>query len=155
MMSERVPTGHSNIRYRLTYPFFRIETPAVSISRFFPIASRNTVLLWAGWVLPQFLLFGPALLGFKVLVPCDLLGLPGFYLPSEEIEANPVTSNNALTDLVLIYPMIREFTAAEFHAGRIPHWQPQNFCGRFKHTQIVCVAKGRRKRAPPYPLALG
>jgi hypothetical protein len=67
--------------------------------------------------------------GLKVLVPCDLLAFPDYYLPSEEIKSNPVTSNNALTDLVLIYPMIREFTASEFRAGRIPHWQPQNYCG--------------------------
>lgn len=101
----------------------------MSISRFIPTASRNTVLLWAGWLLPQFFILGPALLGFKILVPCDLLAFPNYYLPSEEIKANPVTSNNALTDLVLVYPMMREFCASEFRAGRIPHWHPQNYCG--------------------------
>lgn len=92
------------------------------------ICSRHAVL-WLGWLLPQFLLLGPALLGFKVLVPCDLLALPGFYLPETEEHSSVSPGDPALTDLVLIYPMIRDFCASEFREGRIPHWQSQNFCG--------------------------
>ncbi len=85
--------------------------------------------MWIGWLLPQFLLFGPALFGFRVLVPCDLLAFPGFYLPGSEINSSVSPGDPHLTDLVLAYPMIRDFCASEFRAGRVPHWQPQNFCG--------------------------
>jgi len=85
--------------------------------------------LWMGWLVPQLLLLGPCLLGFRVLVPCGLLATPGFYLPVTTETATIVPGDAALTDLVLIYPMVREFCAAEFRAGRIPHWQSTNFCG--------------------------
>ncbi len=91
------------------------------------IFSRHAVL-WIGFLVPQFLLLGPALFGFKVLSPCDLLALPDFYLPETQ-ESSVSPSNTALTDLVLIYPMAREFAAAEFREGRLPLWQPYNFCG--------------------------
>ncbi|MBC7967365.1 MAG: hypothetical protein H7Z17_15730 [Fuerstia sp.] len=92
------------------------------------IRSRHTVL-WMGWLLPQILLPGPALIGLSVLVPCDLLALPGFYLPQTEKFSTVAPGDTALTDLVLIYPMAREFTAREFRAGRLPLWQSENFCG--------------------------
>lgn len=92
------------------------------------IRSEHTVL-WLGWLLPQILILGPALFGFRVLVPCDLLALPGFYLPETEEYSTVSPSDAVLTDLVLIYPMAREFAATEFRAGRLPLWQSTNFCG--------------------------
>lgn len=66
------------------------------------------------------------------MVPCQLLKLPGFYLPSDNTTAGSVSSldsNPSLTDLVVCTPGTRHFTASEWLAGRIPRWQPNNFCG--------------------------
>ena len=92
----------------------------------------RTAILWIGWLLPQAILLGPCLTGDRVLVPCQLLKLPGLYLPADDTTAKSVgalDSNPSLTDLVLCYPSTRHFTAEEWLKGRIPRWQPNNFCG--------------------------
>lgn len=89
----------------------------------------GVVVLWAGWLLPQFFLLGPALVGRTVAVPLDLLALPGVYLPNTNAYRHVVPNDTALLDLVLVGPVFREFSAKEFRAGRLPLWQSTNFAG--------------------------
>lgn len=87
------------------------------------------LLLWAGWILPQLFLYGSALIGRTVLCPVDLLATPTFYLPDCEEYRDIEPRNPTLADLVLICPEWRDFCATEFRAGRLPLWQPANYCG--------------------------
>jgi hypothetical protein len=84
-------------------------------------------VLWAGWLLPQFMLLGPALVGRTVDYPVDLLALPAVYLPN----SMKVVPHHGfeLTDMVFCNPEARDFSAKELRAGRLPLWYPQNFAG--------------------------
>jgi hypothetical protein len=86
--------------------------------------------LWAGWLIPQFLLLGPALVGRTVDIPVDLLALPTVYLPQRAGAPAVVPHHGVeLTDLVFCYPEGRDFFTKELRAGRWPLWNPQNFAG--------------------------
>jgi hypothetical protein len=88
------------------------------------------VLLSAGWLVPQLVLLGPALVGRTVDIPVDLLAAPGVYLPEGADSPRVVVHHGAeLTDLVLSYPEARDFVAKELRAGRLPTWNPKNFGG--------------------------
>jgi len=88
---------------------------------------RGLLVLWSGWLLPQFVLMGPALVGWTVFSPVDLLAVS--YFPSTAAYENVVPQDQALTDLVQVSPAARQFCAEEFRAGRLPLWQPANFAG--------------------------
>jgi hypothetical protein len=89
-------------------------------------------MLWAGWLIPQLLLLGPAFVGWTVDLPVDLLAAPHInYFPTRPEYAN-ITPHNAddVSDLVLIGPATGgNFAARELRAGRLPLWQPGNFAG--------------------------
>jgi hypothetical protein len=87
------------------------------------------VVLWAGWLLPQVLLLGPCLLGHRILAPAQLLQMPGVYTPLDGTASGTLESHPSLSDIVLVTPGLRRFVAEELRAGRIPYWQPRNFCG--------------------------
>jgi hypothetical protein len=87
------------------------------------------ILLWAGWLIPQFVLLGPALIGRTVDIPVDLLALSPLYLPDGADSATVVHHGVELTDLVFCYPEAREFFAKELRAGRWPAWNRSNFAG--------------------------
>jgi hypothetical protein len=88
------------------------------------------LLLLAGWVLPQVLLLGPALVGRTVNLPVDLLVTPHLYLPNTPKYQTVVPNHgNSLLDLLLVYPAAREFSTRELRAGRLPLWQPANYAG--------------------------
>ena len=89
----------------------------------------GALVVWAGWLLPQLLLLGPALVGRTVACPADLLALPGFYLPNTPEYKHVVPRDPALSDLVFVAPAFRDFMAREFRAGRLPLWRPDNFAG--------------------------
>jgi hypothetical protein len=93
---------------------------------------RGAAALWAGLLIPQLVLLGPALLGRTVDLPVDLLAAPHVnYLPTRPEFAN-VTPHNPddVTDLVLLGPALEgNFAARELRAGRLPLWQPGNFAG--------------------------
>lgn len=93
------------------------------------VSWRGWLVLFLGWVLPQVLLIGPAIVGNKTLVPWDLLTLPRFYLPSQQSKEDSRPINLALTDLILVDLPAREFIAREYRLGRLPLWQPANFLG--------------------------
>lgn len=80
-----------------------------------------------GLVLEQFILFGPSLVGNKILLPLDLLA--GIYLPRTAEYRDIVHRDNTLSDLVLIFEFSRRFAATEFRAGRLPLWNPYVYAG--------------------------
>jgi hypothetical protein len=88
-------------------------------------------LLSAGWLIPQIMLLGPALIGRTVDLPVDLLAAPNVYLPTRPEYANVVPRHgNDLFDLLFIGPStLGNFAAKELRAGRLPTWQPANFAG--------------------------
>jgi hypothetical protein len=79
--------------------------------------------------LPQVVLFAPSLAGRKILLPIDILTAPGMYLPRTTAYAGVQPQDLILSDQVLIYEPLRHFIAAEYRAGRVPLWMPDEFCG--------------------------
>jgi hypothetical protein len=86
-------------------------------------------VLWCGWLIPQFLLLGPALVGRTVDLPVDLFALRNWYLPDRPEYADVLQHGHEPSDMVLLYPEMREFATKEIRAGRLPLWQPANFAG--------------------------
>ena len=87
------------------------------------------LLVVAGIVVGQFLLYGPSLLGRKILLPLDLLAAPGVYLPDTPEFRRIVPHDLALSDLVLQFETERRFVHDEYHAGRFPLWLPYQYAG--------------------------
>src|SRR5580704_3162970 len=88
------------------------------------------LLLCAGSLIPQLILLGPALVGRTVDIPVDLLARHGVYLPDNKENAGIAVQHGVeLTDLIFCNPPGREFFARELRAGRLPIWNPSNFCG--------------------------
>jgi hypothetical protein len=86
--------------------------------------------LAAGWLIPQIALLGPALIGWTVDLPVDLLAASNVnYLPDRPEFANvrPYHADD-LFDLVIDRPLY-DFAAQELRSGRLPSWQPANFAG--------------------------
>jgi hypothetical protein len=82
-------------------------------------------ILFAGIVVAQFILYGPSLVGKKILLPLDTLALPRVYQP-----AGAQTPHDIIpVDLVEQWEPARQFAISEFHAGRLPMWNPNQFAG--------------------------
>jgi hypothetical protein len=90
---------------------------------------QRVVLLLFGLVLPQILLYGPSLMGRKVLLPLETLTKKGIYLPTAANAEKLVPSDFLLSDEVTFGEPSLEYAAKEVRAGRIPYWNPQNFAG--------------------------
>jgi hypothetical protein len=69
-------------------------------------------------------LYGPSLSGYKILLPVDLLALPGYYLPATPEYADIEPHDATLADEVLLFEFERRFATREFRAGRLPLWIP-------------------------------
>lgn len=91
--------------------------------------SARVALVLLGIVLCQFVLFGPSLVGKRILLPLDILATPTTYLPmTPEVEA--ITPHNpVLSDIVCQFEPQRRFAVAELRAGRFPFWSPYQYCG--------------------------
>ena len=90
-------------------------------------SSRRGLLLAAGIFLGQLVLYGPSLVGQKVLLPLDILTLPGAYLPRASVVPPATPHNYVLADLVCLGEPGRRFLADEFRAGRYAGWNPYQF----------------------------
>lgn len=123
------PSGHQPID---SSPGGSVSSPASQPTGQTDWTARRpgAILLLAGWLLPQLLLLGPALIGQTVALPLDLLALPGYYLPNrpEYRQVVPIEFE-MLTDITDDFSPQREFATKEFRAGRLPLWQPANFAG--------------------------
>ena len=87
------------------------------------------LIVLAGIVLGQVVLYGPSLAGRKILLPLDILAEPTYYLPRTPEVEQIEPQNLSRSDLVDVAEPARRFVAAEFHAGRLPMWNPYNFAG--------------------------
>ncbi len=88
----------------------------------------RALLVVLGIVLGQAILFGPSLIGRKVLLPLDVLADATNYLPAAEAKKFEVR-NTQFSDLVLLFEPARRFAVAELQAGRFPSWAPYEYGG--------------------------
>jgi hypothetical protein len=99
----------------------------------------RAAVLVLGLIAPQVLLYGPSLVGKKILLPLDLLAIRRFYLPATPEYRSIVPHDIVFTDQVLNYEYSRRFAASEFRAGRLPLWDPNTFAGApFAHFGKYC-----------------
>ena len=90
--------------------------------------ARAAVLV-AGIVATQVLLYGPSLSGQKILLPLDILKLPRFYLPITPETKGYVALDGTLSDEIISIELRRRYAAREVRQGRLPLWNPYNYCG--------------------------
>src|SRR5947208_13871242 len=105
-------------------PEKRISSSFVPKSR----ANRLVVVL-AGIIIGQAILYGPSLIGEKILLPLDILALPAAYIPITPGAEEVVPHDRTLVDLVFQFETERRFTAEEIHAGRFPMWTTYQYAG--------------------------
>lgn len=99
----------------------------------------RAIVLLIGLAAPQIVLYGPSLIGQKVLLPLDLLAMRRFYLPATPEYHSIVPHDIVFTDQVLNYEYSRRLAASEFRAGRLPLWDPGTFAGApFAHFGKYC-----------------
>jgi hypothetical protein len=89
----------------------------------------KSLIVIAGIVFGQAVLYGPSLIGQKILLPLDLLARPGAYLPQTPDTAGIVPHNMVLWDLILQFEPDRRFANSELHHGRFPLWAPYQYGG--------------------------
>src|SRR5437870_4794277 len=110
-------------------PQSRISVPPVPVTE--PIRRRTTRLLivLAGIVLGQVILYAPSLAGRKILLPLDILAQPVAYIPRTPEIASIRAKNPFLVDLVFSLEPMRRFALSEFQAGRLPMWASYHYTG--------------------------
>lgn len=87
------------------------------------------LLLLLALTLPLFCLFPSSFAGKTILLPLDLLAVPGVYLSATNDGAQVRPGNFVFADQVLEYEMNRRFVAKELRAGRLPLWNPYGYAG--------------------------
>ena len=87
------------------------------------------LLVLAGIILGQAVLYGPSLTGNKILLPLDILAQTGVYIPQTEETAGLAPHNMTLSDLVYQFEPARQFAVSELHQGRFPWWAPYQYGG--------------------------
>lgn len=88
------------------------------------------VLVVAGVCLGQAILYGPSLVGRKILLPLDILAQPSIYQPQPSPPGQVAYPHNTVfVDLVYLIEPSRRFAAAEVRAGRWPTWAPYEYAG--------------------------
>lgn len=75
------------------------------------------VVLLAGIALCQFVLYGPSLVGKRILLPLDILAQAGVYLPQTEEVARVEPQNLFASDLIYELEPMRRFVVSEGRAG--------------------------------------
>jgi len=83
----------------------------------------------AGIFLGQMVLYGPSLIGEKILLPLDILAQLGVYMPPTPETAKIVPHNIVLSDLVVQWEPARQFAISEIRQGRFPLWAPYQYGG--------------------------
>ena len=90
---------------------------------------RKLALVAVGIIAGQVVLYGPALVGSKVLLPLGCLAEPGRYIPHSPGAPEIESTHPVLSDLVLFTEPPRLFAARELSAGRLPRWTPYEYGG--------------------------
>ena len=99
------------------------------IPKIFNARFSRLLIVFAGIIFGQAVLYGPSLIGEKVLLPLDLLAQPSMYIPPTPETAKIVPHDKVLTDLVFQFEPARQFAVSEIHQGRFPLWAPYHFGG--------------------------
>jgi len=107
---------------------FGSEQPSLLRRRWGRSLQRLAILL-GGIILGQALLYGPSLIGKKILLPLDLLAMPDMYLPATPDTEKMEPHDRCRSDLVLQWEPARQFAVAEFQARRFPMWTPDQYAG--------------------------
>jgi hypothetical protein len=92
-------------------------------------AAARIAIVVLGIILAQAILYGPSLVGNKVLLPLDLLAEPNFYLPKDALPAGTVPHDSMRRDPIVNCEPGRQFVVAEVRAGRWPLWDPYQYAG--------------------------
>ncbi|HEX7508886.1 MAG TPA: hypothetical protein VF550_19085, partial [Polyangia bacterium] len=94
--------------------------------------SRTTrlAIVLAGIVLAQVILYGPSLIGTKILLPIDTLAQSGVYIPVTPETAKIIPHDAIQSDLAYVIEPERQFVASELRAGRWPLWVPGQYAGK-------------------------
>jgi hypothetical protein len=91
------------------------------------------LIVLVGILAGQFLIYGPSLIGKKVLLPLDILDSPSFFIP----EGTRTPREPMLIDLITEFEPDRMFVRNELLAGRFPQWDPYEFAGcRLRPTAL-------------------
>lgn len=107
-----------------------MSQPESFVAPEFPRTRRARLLLIVlGIVVGQFILYGPSLLGKKILLPLDILATPATYLPMTPEVEKLTPHNPVLTDLIFQFEPERRWANGELRAGRFPMWAPYQYCG--------------------------
>lgn len=97
------------------------------------LSRRVSVLRWivvlAGIVVCQFIWYAPSLVGSKILLPLDVLASKTTYLPRTDSWQHVIPRNIVQSDEVIAIEFRRRFAAEQVRAGRLPLWNPSNYCG--------------------------
>lgn len=97
-------------------------------------------IVLAGIFLTQVVLYGPSLIGSKILLPIDCLALRGVYLPQTPEVRKVLVHDQIMSDMVYQLEPMRQFVIAELRAGRLPIWTPYEFCGAPNFRVPLCPA---------------
>jgi hypothetical protein len=93
-------------------------------------AAIRLLVVVLGVVACQAVLYGPSLIGVRVLLPLQTLRDPHVYLPATaETLQKSLLNDPAPTDLVYYYEPARQFAISELRAGRFPWWSPYEYGG--------------------------
>ncbi|MGD0650341.1 MAG: hypothetical protein ABSA97_04250 [Verrucomicrobiia bacterium] len=92
-------------------------------------AFGKLAVILAGIVVGQFILYGPSLVGRKILLPLDILASRNVYLARTPEVAKIIPHDFVRSDLVLYFEPRRQFTVSEIRAGRFPLWVPYQYAG--------------------------
>ncbi len=89
----------------------------------------RVLIVLAGIVLGQAVLYGPSLAGARLLLPLDILSHPAIYDPIDPEKPAPYPHNLQFVDLVFNAEPNRMYLGSELRAGRFPLWNPYQFAG--------------------------
>ncbi len=92
-------------------------------------AIRRLAFVFAGILAAQLILYGASFAGTKILLPLDILAMPGTYIQLKVGESVVQPHNEFLGDPVFEDEPGRLFRNAEFRAGRLPLWNPYQYTG--------------------------
>jgi hypothetical protein len=87
---------------------------------------RRLLIVFAGVILPQVVMYGPSLTGWRILLPLDTVAEA---LPPAADWKSPREVDYTLSDQTYVYEPWRRFAVDEVRAGRWPLWNPYIYCG--------------------------
>ncbi len=141
------------LSWRITPSHRATPTPAGGSPTFLAHRWARVTLVLFGICLLQGFLYGPSLIGRRVLLPLELLTVPGVYLPTTTIVPSDAPFDPTRIDLVLQFEPERRFAAEEVAARRWPRWLPYEYGGvpmRFTMLSPLFALKA----STPSPLVL-